>query len=73
MSHQCVPSWEVDDNRATAPKLSLRSHSNSSAVPDVPMLGYEVAELTWENGQIAMHGLGPPRVPSKPVASTSPV
>ncbi|KAJ6328421.1 hypothetical protein OIU77_010169, partial [Salix suchowensis] len=73
MSHQCVPSWEVDHNRATAPKLSLRSHSNSSAVPDVvPMLGYEVAELTWENGQIAMHGLGPPRVPSKPVASTSP-
>ncbi|KAL5999836.1 hypothetical protein ACLOJK_038123 [Asimina triloba] len=24
-------------------------------------LDYEVAELTWENGQLAMHGLGPPR------------
>ncbi|KAJ6879162.1 transcription factor UNE10 [Populus alba x Populus x berolinensis] len=71
MSHQCVPSWEVDDNRTAAPKLSLRFHSNSSA-PDVPMLDYEVAELTWENGQIAMHGLGPPRVPAKPIASTSP-
>ncbi|KAL3571854.1 hypothetical protein D5086_025758 [Populus alba] len=71
MSHQCVPSWEVDDNRTAAPKLSLRFHSNSSA-PDVPMLDYEVAELTWENGQIAMHGLGPPRVPAKPIASSSP-
>lgn len=71
MSHQCVPSWEVDDNRTAAPKLSLRFHSNSSA-PDVPMLDYEVAELTWENGQIAMHGLGPPRVPAKPIASTAP-
>ncbi|CAK7347846.1 unnamed protein product [Dovyalis caffra] len=69
MSHQCVPSWELDDNRATAPKLSLRSHSNSSA-SDMPMLDYEVAELTWENGQLAMHGLGPPRVPAKPIAST---
>lgn len=24
-----------------------------------------MAELTWENGQLAMHGLGPPRVPTK--------
>ncbi|KAJ4827654.1 hypothetical protein Tsubulata_008276 [Turnera subulata] len=68
---QCVPSWDLDDNHPT-PKLSLRSHSNSAA-PDVPMLDdYEVAELTWENGQLAMHGLGPPRVPPKPIASTSP-
>nr|WIE96165.1 basic helix-loop-helix transcription factor [Loropetalum chinense var. rubrum] len=28
-------------------------------------LDYEVAELTWENGQLAMHGLGPPRAPAK--------
>ncbi|XP_048141771.1 transcription factor UNE10 isoform X2 [Rhodamnia argentea] len=28
---------------------------------------YEVAELTWENGQLAMHGLGPPRPPPKPL------
>lgn len=25
-------------------------------------LDYEVAELTWENGQLGLHGLGPPRV-----------
>lgn len=32
-------------------------------------LDYEVAELTWENGQLAMHGLGTPRVPSKPLTN----
>ncbi|KAI4354779.1 hypothetical protein L6164_003618 [Bauhinia variegata] len=64
MSQCVVPSWEVDDNNPTAPRVSLRSHSNSTA-PDVPMLDYEVAELTWENGQISMHGLGFPRVPAK--------
>ncbi|XP_057487136.1 transcription factor UNE10-like isoform X2 [Actinidia eriantha] len=53
---QCVPSWDLDDN----PSLTLASHSNST------MLDYEVAELTWENGQLAMHGLGPPRVSNKP-------
>lgn len=66
---QCVPSWDIDDN-PTPPRLFLRSHSNSTA-PDVPMLDYEVAELTWENGQLAMHGLGQPRVPAKPVASAA--
>lgn len=36
-------------------------------------LDYEVAELTWENGQLAMHGLGPPRVTAKAAANnTSP-
>ncbi|EOX96336.1 hypothetical protein QUC31_005517 [Theobroma cacao] len=67
---QCVPSWDLDDNPAIA-RHSLRSNSNSTA-PDVPMLDYEVAELTWENGQLAMHSLGPPRVPAKPLNSTSP-
>lgn len=32
-------------------------------------MDYEVAELTWENGQLAMHGLGPPRAPNKPISS----
>ncbi|KDP28805.1 hypothetical protein JCGZ_14576 [Jatropha curcas] len=68
---QCVPSWNLDDSNPAPAKLSLRSHSNSTA-PDVPMLDYEVAELTWENGQLAMHGLGPPRAPAKPLASASP-
>ncbi|XVF22763.1 hypothetical protein REPUB_Repub12eG0199000 [Reevesia pubescens] len=36
------------------------------------MLDYEVAELTWENGQLAMHSLGPSRVPVKPLNSSSP-
>ncbi|KAF5446201.1 hypothetical protein F2P56_031845 [Juglans regia] len=67
---QCVPSWDFDDNRNPNPaRLSLRSHSNSN--PDSTMLDYEVAELTWENGQLAMHGLGPPRVPAKPTAATT--
>lgn len=34
-------------------------------------LDYEVAELKWLNGQVAMHPLGPPRVPVKPIPSTS--
>ncbi|XP_049360384.1 transcription factor UNE10-like [Solanum verrucosum] len=35
-------------------------------------MDYEVAELTWENGQVVMHGLGPPRVPNKPLSTPSP-
>ncbi|XP_068635958.1 transcription factor UNE10-like [Aristolochia californica] len=34
------------------------------------MLDYEVAELTWENGQLAMHGLGLPRPAGKATASS---
>uniref|UniRef100_A0A2N9FJZ2 BHLH domain-containing protein n=1 Tax=Fagus sylvatica TaxID=28930 RepID=A0A2N9FJZ2_FAGSY len=68
---QCVPSWDFDDNPNPVARPSLRSNSNSTA-PDVqPMLDYEVAELTWENGQPAMHGLGTPRVPVKPIPSTT--
>ncbi|KAM5554765.1 transcription factor UNE10 [Rosa sericea] len=71
---QCVPSWDLDDSSPPPPpppRLSLRSHSNSTA-PDVPMFDYEVAELTWENGQVAMHGLGLPRLPSKPASWDKP-
>lgn len=32
-------------------------------------LDYDVAELTWENGQLSMHGLGLPRVPVKPLTT----
>ncbi|CAI9764598.1 unnamed protein product [Fraxinus pennsylvanica] len=39
--------------------------------PTPQRLDYEVAELTWENGQLAMHGLGPPRVSNKPVAASA--
>ncbi|KAG8391614.1 hypothetical protein BUALT_Bualt01G0205700 [Buddleja alternifolia] len=67
--NQCVPSWDLDENSAP-PRLDVRAHSNS--LPhDVPSLDYEVAELTWENGHLAMHGLGPPRVVNKPTVSIS--
>ncbi|PQM33241.1 transcription factor UNE10 [Prunus yedoensis var. nudiflora] len=67
--NQCVPSWDLDDiSTPPAPRLSLRSSTPSD---DVPMLDYEVAELTWENGQVAMHGLGMPRLPAKPSLTTA--
>nr|XP_043627598.1 transcription factor UNE10-like isoform X2 [Erigeron canadensis] len=74
---QCVPSWDLEDNPAPNSsssnpdqgrlKVALRAPSSNSmsSVLDVPTLDYEVAELTWKNGQVAMHGLGPPRVVSK--------
>ncbi|KAG5579883.1 hypothetical protein H5410_050510, partial [Solanum commersonii] len=34
-------------------------------------MDYELAELTWENGQVVMHGLGPRRVPNKPLSTPS--
>ncbi|KAK9102983.1 hypothetical protein Sjap_020237 [Stephania japonica] len=58
MSHQCVPSWDLDDDTPNSSRLTLP--------PNLSTLDYEVAELTWENGQLAMHGLGPPRVVAKP-------
>ncbi|KAI3444737.1 hypothetical protein Pfo_001402 [Paulownia fortunei] len=69
--NQCVPRWDLDENFAP-PRINVHAISNSSnSLPPVPSLDYEVAELTWENGQLAMHGLGPPRVVSKPTASSS--
>ncbi|KAI3804236.1 hypothetical protein L1987_25627 [Smallanthus sonchifolius] len=74
---RCVPSWDVeDDHNANIGRLkpSLRPPSNSmSSDLDAPILDYEVAELTWKNGQLAMHGLGPPRVVYKPHANTADV
>ncbi|KAL4562853.1 hypothetical protein LXL04_026884 [Taraxacum kok-saghyz] len=48
--NQCVPSWDLED---------INPNQN------VFKLDFEVAELTWENGQLAMHELGHRRVPSK--------
>ncbi|CAO2834826.1 unnamed protein product [Amaranthus hypochondriacus] len=45
--------------------LPPHSHHPSFAAPDISMLDYEMAELTWENGQLTMHGFGIARVPSK--------
>ncbi|KAK4416038.1 Transcription factor UNE10 [Sesamum alatum] len=72
--NQCVPSWDLEDDPAP-PQLAFRACSNSSnsLPPDAaPSLDYEVAELTWENGQLAMHGLGPPRLVNKPTLTSSP-
>lgn len=79
--NHCVPTWNNMDNvgdpidRLPAllppqplPSRALPSQSLStslSAGPDTSMLDYEMAELTWENGQLTMHGLGLPRLPSK--------
>ncbi|KAL3743750.1 hypothetical protein ACJRO7_018937 [Eucalyptus globulus] len=73
---QCVPDWDFDDsggggNHPTPCRRSLRSHSFNPSTTDVPMSNYEVAELTWENGQLAMHGLGLPRAPAKPLPSST--
>ncbi|KAJ9557927.1 hypothetical protein OSB04_012541 [Centaurea solstitialis] len=47
---RCVPNWDREDVNPTQ---------------DVFRLEYEVAELKWENGQVAMHELGSrQRVPS---------
>ncbi|KAL8128493.1 hypothetical protein V2J09_017648 [Rumex salicifolius] len=58
---QCVPNWELDDS-VLRPGHPAASASTSTS--DVPMLDYEMAELTWENGQLSMHGLGLRRVSS---------
>ncbi|KAK9742782.1 hypothetical protein RND81_03G197100 [Saponaria officinalis] len=45
---------------------SLTSHFNFlSTGPDTSTQDYEMAELTWENGRLTLHGLGPPRAPIK--------
>ncbi|KAL8555929.1 hypothetical protein ACS0TY_003662 [Phlomoides rotata] len=62
--NQCVPSWDLEDNPLG---LTASTYSNSVA-PDSLSLDYEVAELTWENGQLAMHGLAPSRVGLKAAA-----
>ncbi|XP_023000618.1 transcription factor UNE10-like [Cucurbita maxima] len=57
---QCVPNWDLSASAAPPP-----FHANSTPHDVVPTFEYEVAELTWENGQLAMHGLGFPRVTGK--------
>ncbi|KAK1364556.1 Transcription factor UNE10 [Heracleum sosnowskyi] len=57
---QCVPGWDLDGSL----KLMTSESNSLSLTPDVPTSDYEVAELTWENGHLSMHGLGQPRLPS---------
>ncbi|KAL8235642.1 hypothetical protein R6Q59_016723 [Mikania micrantha] len=54
--NQRVPNWDLED-------VNLNH--------DIFKLDYEVAELTWENGQLALHELGTRRVPNKSQPATS--
>ncbi|XP_009762879.1 transcription factor UNE10-like [Nicotiana sylvestris] len=65
--NQCVPGWSLENSPHQNLALS-HSNSNNSFVTNVPSLNYEVAELTWENGQLGMHGLG-----YKPLVNSSPI
>ncbi|CAH8362477.1 unnamed protein product [Eruca vesicaria subsp. sativa] len=59
---QRVPNYHIDDTPAAT------VHPTKAA--DIPTLDYEVAELTWENGQLGLHGLYPSRVPAPSKYST---
>ncbi|PON68901.1 Basic helix-loop-helix transcription factor [Parasponia andersonii] len=76
MSHCVVPSWNLrhqrqeqvegeEGNRSS--HVQNYSSTRTSSHLD-PISNYEVKELTWENGQLAMHGLGGllPSGPTKP-------
>ncbi|KAK1305813.1 Transcription factor UNE10 [Acorus calamus] len=71
---QCVPNWDLDDPpcstihapsaTAAAAPVSMYGKRQPPPQPDQTKLGkssYEVTELTWENGQLSLHGLGQPR------------
>ncbi|KAF0928689.1 hypothetical protein E2562_006113 [Oryza meyeriana var. granulata] len=63
--NQCVPSWDLDDPVESAAGLNVVGHRVVSGGAGgfmpvaVPMADqyYEVAELTWEKGNISSHGL----------------
>ncbi|KAJ8753277.1 hypothetical protein K2173_019676 [Erythroxylum novogranatense] len=65
MSSQCmVPTWNLRQQRqkqVEEEKSNTSSHVHKllqNPNPLVPMSDHGVAELTWENGQLAMHGFG---------------
>lgn len=69
MSECIVPSWNLNQPRqeVAGEERNVIRHEHNHPLPPapppapanyvVPMSNYEVAELTWENGQVAMHGL----------------
>ncbi|GAB2223874.1 hypothetical protein Drorol1_Dr00004618 [Drosera rotundifolia] len=67
MNHQCSVRNEVGEQENRSSHVNLH-HQHNSLSPLVPMSTYEVAELTWKNGQLAMHELGGifPTAPAKP-------
>ncbi|XP_072982684.1 transcription factor UNE10-like isoform X2 [Typha latifolia] len=74
---QCVPSWDDIDDAPHPPPPDLPSihqpQASSAAAAAAPMPDYdEVAELTWENGHLSLHGMGAsPRV-GKPIPKYPP-
>ncbi|XP_058070243.1 transcription factor UNE10-like isoform X2 [Magnolia sinica] len=62
MSQCVVPNWNLRHQRQEQVgdeegKRSSHVH-NKHQNPPIPMSNYEVTELAWENGHLAMHGLG---------------
>ncbi|XP_009411572.3 transcription factor UNE10 [Musa acuminata AAA Group] len=69
---QRVPSWDVDDPPFNPSSSNLPLHRyHPSGAPLGRLMGYEVAELAWENGQLALHGLVPSRTGAKPGADAA--
>ncbi|KAA8541003.1 hypothetical protein F0562_024859 [Nyssa sinensis] len=75
MSQCIVPNWNLRHQRqeqveGEEGKRSSHVHNQQNTSHHVvPMSNYEVAELTWQNGQLAMHGGGgvlPSTAPTKP-------
>ncbi|XP_044476728.1 transcription factor PIF7-like [Mangifera indica] len=62
MSQCIVPNWNLrhqqKQEQVHGDEGIYRSSSSTHHLS--PMSNYEVAELTWQNGQLAMHGLGGP-------------
>ncbi|KAA8542508.1 hypothetical protein F0562_023660 [Nyssa sinensis] len=63
MSQCIVSNWNPRQQRqeqveGEEEKRSYHVHNQKNPSHVVPMSNYEVAELTWQNGQLAMHGLG---------------
>ncbi|KAL5230589.1 hypothetical protein ABZP36_029365 [Zizania latifolia] len=80
--NQCVPSWDLDDAVGAGfnPVSAAGAHRIVSGAAGAftpvafPMSDqyYEVAELTWEKGNISSHGLLNRPVPKYPPASSAP-
>ncbi|KAM0821184.1 hypothetical protein ACQ4PT_029718 [Festuca glaucescens] len=80
MNNQCVPSWDLEETVgagiapvSAGPALRMASHTAPVAVP-MPDQYDEVAELTWEKGNIFWQGLlsrSAPKYPAAPAPAPS--
>lgn len=79
MNNQCVPSWDLEETVGAGinpvpagPALRMASYTAPVAVP-MPDQYDEVAELTWEKGNIFWQGLfnrSAPKYPAAPAPSS---